>query len=80
MAVQISHTVTEHVNLGKYEWAEIGITVTVDVGGVQPDYDTWADVLQNATDVLLAPARERYRELTDERGSFIHDHPALEND
>lgn len=77
---QITHTVTEHINLGKFEWAEISVSVTADAGA-HPDYQAWAESFQAITDTLLAPARERYQELTQERDSFIHDHPALlEND
>jgi len=72
--IQITRTVTEHVNLGSYEWAEYSATVTADFedGDVDP-----VEYFRNAIDRLLRPERERYQGLTTEDNSVLHAHPAL---
>lgn len=77
--MQITRTVTEHVNLGSYEWAEYSATITLDVGDdVTPQrLDELADTYRTALDRLLQPERERYQQLTTEDNSLLHAHPAL---
>ena len=75
MSVQITRTVTEHVNLGSYEWAEYSATVTADFDSA--DSELVAHFFRNAIDRLLTPERERYQRLTTEDNSVLHAHPAL---
>ena len=75
MSVQITRTITEHVNLGSYEWAEYSATATFDASaGVS---DEFIAALDATLDRLVARERDRYAALTTEDHSFIHDHPAL---
>jgi hypothetical protein len=78
--ITVSRKVVEHYNLGSYEWAEAGTTVTAEFDledDVALDYDAVAAQFQNAIDRLLQPERERYLLLTTEDNSMLHDHPAL---
>lgn len=79
MSSQITRTITEHVNLGSYEWAEYSATVTVDLpDGVSANpTDAFIAAIDAALDHLVARERERYAVLTTEDSSFLHDHPAL---
>lgn len=82
MSVQITRTVTEHVNLGSYEWAEYSATITLDADvspGASPDLDVLTRQVHAALDRLLQPERERYQQLSTEDNSLLHAHPALEH-
>jgi hypothetical protein len=74
--MQVSYSVKEHINLGNYEWVEIGAEVTLDVERYH-DTDAVAHVAREELDRLLAADRRRYRALTAEDDSMIHEHPAL---
>lgn len=75
MSVQITRTVTEHVNLGSYEWAEYSATITAEFDDA--DNDLVATFFRTVFDRLLRLERERYRQLTTEDNSVLHAHPAL---
>lgn len=75
---QITRTVTEHVNLGSYEWAEYSASVTFDAErGMSDEFIAAVD---NALDRLVERDRARYAALTTEDNSFIHEHPALKKE
>lgn len=64
--------ITEHYNVGPYEWVEVGAEVQGEVDGPQDLMD-----LNDHLDAVLVQARLRVRQLSTNNESFIHDHPAL---
>lgn len=64
--------VTEHYNIGAYEWIEIGAEVEGEASS-----DQELDELEFELDRALATARERVAQMTTNDQSMIHDHPAL---
>ena len=64
--------VTEHYNIGAYEWVEIGAEVEGDTTS-----DQELDELECELDRALQTARERIAQLTTNNESMIHEHPAL---
>jgi hypothetical protein len=76
---QITRSVTEHVNLGSYEWAEYSASITYDVpDGVSADpTEEFIAFIDAALDRLVARDRARYAPITTEDDSVLHVHPAL---
>lgn len=68
--VKYEKTVTERFNLGSYEHIE----VTARVESTDPR------VLDDAIDELLKREREMAADLTTEKNSFAHVHPAITDD
>lgn len=64
--------VTEHYNLGPYEWIEIGAEVQGDASS-----DQALDELECELDRAMQTARDRVAEMSTNDQSMIHDHPAL---